>query len=359
MSRILRRPMFRGGKVSSYGTGIASGLADGGMPNKRGLVDGPGGYSGEIEEYTDIVESVRKAYPQQQGLSQADYLRIASAGLDILGAPSEGGGIGGVLATASKPLAKLGTDLAGGIEARDVSREESIKDISAAIMRGRSTRDRGFALADKIRQLTKNTKKKQELSFILTKNEKGEEANFANYLKKNHPEVKDVAAIAEIRTQLENELEVVNNNLKVLLPKDEVTIAFLKSGQAGQFFNSLIAAEEKRQNKQRGDPTFNWNAVIESAGKKDGGVVGYAEGGLTEMVSETEEVVEETPQPQPRGSLSYEELRARLPKDIPDDVIAIIAASDEALIEFSNIATQQDVDAFNTKYGVELVLPQA
>ena len=346
--------MFRGGKVSSYGTGIASGLADGGMPNKRGLVDGPGGYSGEIEEYTDIVESVRKAYPQQQGLSQADYLRIASAGLDILGAPSEGGGIGGVLATASKPLAKLGTDLAGGIEARDVSREESIKDISSAIMRGRSTRDRGFALADKIKQLTANTKKKQELSFILA-----DDKSFASYIKKNHPEVKDIAAIAVLRKNLENELEVVNNNLKVLLPKDEVTIAFLKSGQAGQFFNSLIAAEEKKQNKQRGDPTFNWNAVIESAGKKDGGVVGYAEGGLTEMVSETEEVVEETPQPQPRGSLSYEELRARLPKDIPDDVIAIIAASDEALIEFSNIATQQDVDAFNTKYGVELVLPQA
>jgi len=47
MSRILRRPMFRGGPVSSYGTGIASGLADGGMPPKRGLVDGPGGYSGQ------------------------------------------------------------------------------------------------------------------------------------------------------------------------------------------------------------------------------------------------------------------------------------------------------------------------
>ena len=30
MSRILRRPMFRGGPVSSYGNGIASGLADGG-----------------------------------------------------------------------------------------------------------------------------------------------------------------------------------------------------------------------------------------------------------------------------------------------------------------------------------------
>ena len=48
MSKILRRPMFRGGgKVSSYGNGIATGLADGGMPDKRGLVDGPGGYAGE------------------------------------------------------------------------------------------------------------------------------------------------------------------------------------------------------------------------------------------------------------------------------------------------------------------------
>ena len=40
MSRILRRPLFRGGPVSSYGTGIASGLADGGRVgyNQAGLV---------------------------------------------------------------------------------------------------------------------------------------------------------------------------------------------------------------------------------------------------------------------------------------------------------------------------------
>ena len=45
MSRILRRPMFRkGGKVSCYGNGIASGLTS---KPKRGLVDEPGGYAGE------------------------------------------------------------------------------------------------------------------------------------------------------------------------------------------------------------------------------------------------------------------------------------------------------------------------
>jgi len=50
MSKILNRPMFRGGgRVSSYNTGITSGLgyARGGqVPPKRGLVDGPGGYAG-------------------------------------------------------------------------------------------------------------------------------------------------------------------------------------------------------------------------------------------------------------------------------------------------------------------------
>ena len=47
MSKILRRPMFRGGgKVSSYGNGIATGLADGGNINTPGgIVDLPGGYN--------------------------------------------------------------------------------------------------------------------------------------------------------------------------------------------------------------------------------------------------------------------------------------------------------------------------
>ena len=93
MSRILRRPMFRGGKVSSYGKGIASGLGRQGYDN-----------GGEV---LDIYRSVEEQIPayQPQGLSIGDYLRIASSGLDILGRPSEGGGIRGALTAASGPLA--------------------------------------------------------------------------------------------------------------------------------------------------------------------------------------------------------------------------------------------------------------
>ena len=54
MSRILRRPMFRGGRVDSRGTGITSGLDK----PKRGLVDEPGGYAGismsGLKNYADI-----------------------------------------------------------------------------------------------------------------------------------------------------------------------------------------------------------------------------------------------------------------------------------------------------------------
>ena len=134
MSRILRRPMFRGGKVSSYGTGIASGLADGGMPKKRGLVDGPGGYSGVLDIYRSVEEEIPEYKPQ--GLSTGDYLRIASAGLDILGAPSEGGGIGGTLATISKPLSKLGVDLGTGLDTREAKGRERRDDLVKAVTAG-------------------------------------------------------------------------------------------------------------------------------------------------------------------------------------------------------------------------------
>jgi len=72
-------------------------------------------------------------------------------------------------------------------------------------------------------------------------------------------------------------------------------------------------------------------------------------------VSETETMPKETA---PTGdSLSYEELRSRLPKEISDDIVSILAESPQALIMFSEIQTQTDVDEFNMAYGVNLSLP--
>ena len=89
--------------------------------------------------FVDIYESVKERIPERntQGLSRGDYLRIASAGLDILGAPGETGGIlGGTLSAASKPLSKLGVDLGTSMDARQQAeldrREELARTLTGA-----------------------------------------------------------------------------------------------------------------------------------------------------------------------------------------------------------------------------------
>ena len=76
-----------------------------------------------------------------------------------------------------------------------------------------------------------------------------------------------------------------------------------------------------------------------------------------ETVKESVMITEEAPAA-PVQKLTYNELRNRLPKEITDDVVALISNSEQALQDFAYIRTQGDVDSFNVKYGVNLVLPQ-
>jgi len=49
-------------------------------------------------------------------------------------------------------------------------------------------------------------------------------------------------------------------------------------------------------------------------------------------------------------------LRARLPEEITDDVVRLIAYNPDAFADFADIETQDDVISFNKKWGVELVI---
>ena len=71
-------------------------------------------------------------------------------------------------------------------------------------------------------------------------------------------------------------------------------------------------------------------------------------------VSMTEDIT--TEQQPPAGDDPYVMLRARLPQEIPDDVVRLIAYNPEAFADFAAIETQEDVMAFNQKYGVELIV---
>ena len=85
-----------------------------------------------------------------------------------------------------------------------------------------------------------------------------------------------------------------------------------------------------------------------------GGRVGYSIGGGADMSQEPATMEQESPV----QDLSYSELRARLPKDIDDEIIMLLANSKQALLDFANIKTPQDIASFNQQYDVNLTLPQ-
>lgn len=59
------------------------------------------------------------------------------------------------------------------------------------------------------------------------------------------------------------------------------------------------------------------------------------------------------------GNNVYAMLRQRLPQEITDDVVKLIAYNKEAFADFASIKNQEDVNSFNEKYGVELVIDVA
>jgi hypothetical protein len=97
-------------------------------------------------------------------------------------------------------------------------------------------------------------------------------------------------------------------------------------------------------------------------GVKDGGRIERALGspntGEQIITTEAQTIGAETAE-KPVLKLDYAQLRDRLPPEITDDVVQLLANSEEALQEFAYIQTQNDVDAFNLKYGVNLIIPPA
>ena len=340
MSRILRRPMFRGGKVSSYGTGIASGL---GRPGYA-----PGGEV--LEFYEDIKEQI--PMPEQQGLTTGDYLRIASAGLDILGRPAERGGISGALAAASQPLAKLGVDLGQSIDTRRQKALQNREDLARTLAGAQTEFEIGKMKADK--------KTATEISLDVIDTYYNEQIE--NEKKKPQPDQNRIRELTEARDYSRLDVAQGGNKASKFRILNPATIEAAQDAVADAL-ETQLGRDPTPEELQAAVSQYLLNLVKSFdqglSGLADGGRVNKADGGMTEMVEEdvTTETITEPARPMPMR-VTYDELRARLPKEIGDDIVNLLANSYEALADFASIATQADVDNFNSKYGVELVLPQ-
>ena len=97
----------RGGNVSSRNNGIVSGFSNGGATERTQSILDEMQRRGLLDEPT-----------APKGLNSSDYLRIAAAGAQIMGAQPTGRSGFGALQAASPALASLGTDLAATSDVR-------------------------------------------------------------------------------------------------------------------------------------------------------------------------------------------------------------------------------------------------
>ena len=153
------------------------------------------------------------------------------------------------------------------------------------------------------------------------------------------------AQIAEIDKRLEDnaKLQALYSNAE----EDETRKALLKAIGNGQYtFEDLIVYDQTGQ------------LPTEESSFKTGGRVKLQEGGQPMQASMN---MDQAPAAGMTADsvqkLSFEELRSRLPNIITDDIVTLIANSEQALVDFANIQTQQDVSAFNQKYEVNLQMP--
>ena len=113
--------------------------------------------------------------------------------------------------------------------------------------------------------------------------------------------------------------------------------------------NDLNLAEGGRVNRALGTPEMGeiTETVEQETVKTPAGKVEATEVAAAENVEPMKEV----------PVMDFATLRSRLPKEITDDVVQLLANSKEALQDFYYINSQNDVSNFNTKYGVNLILP--
>jgi len=362
MSRILRRPMFRGGRVESKEDlkvvdqmGIAK-LANGGMAQRPGY-----GYGDIVmDEYESISKKI--PMPEKQKLSTGDYLRIASSGLDILGAPSEGSGIGGALRSAAGPLSKLGGDLGSSIDAREAK-----------------------SLAERQAKINAITDGSIQMKIAEMKS-KGDKEIVAGFLNEYWDPLIEAEKDSDKRKDLERDKAKAVYET-IVLGKD-ISDEYKILGNAAAFTEAVYMAEDelKALGIQSTDPKYpqmkqqliskylaQLARSFQPELKADGGRVGKATGGMmtedVNMMTQTPEGttdinVEEAVSTNPNDNetneinISYDQLRDRLPPEIDDSIVLLLSQSYEALADFAEIQTQADVNEFNIKYDVQLFLPQ-
>ena len=353
MSRILRRPMFR--KGGSAGEGITSGLAP------RQGYEG----AGDVQQNDLSKVDIRNMNPQQlldlskqlgfqaPPMAPDNSLRDFKIdfGLDLV-SRTPGGNIFQTAGAAAKdPFKRFQASKAAYNKAaqdRAINKYNSQTGMFETLL-GAQSKILGSEGGSKSYRDLEIAK---QLEAIIPK------------IYEIESKVADGTATDDDLIQLDI-LKTQKNNLTKSNPVTEGAIDIFVKSSKGQTIFMEISEDllDKNKGKYTGenDPQLIRDAIEEVkkilGAFSGGGRAGYANGELVEEQFTETETMAPGPMAQSDNPISYDQLRARLPAEITDDIVELMANSAEALEDFAMISSQQDVDLFNQKYSVNLVLP--
>ena len=339
MNRTLRRPMFR---IGGSAEGITSGLS------RQGYQGTGQAWEQFVKKIPDIRAEAKKATYKPRGTNVYDFM--TEFGLDIASRPPVPGGILATAATSAKePYARFMERKQSAAEQEYGSEADMFKTMLSGAFDVQSAEREG-----------KGWLKQWENEQI-------------PILNKTINELTKKQDNGTITADEELDLQSAIEQKRGIVDIDEVTGAFLKTEEGGELVVDTMTTllekdlqiedpEKRKYPKGKKDVQLYLDAIAEvkrRLGLKEGGRVGYQGGNMVQPnAMQASMPTDQGPEvPSEVQNIDYDTLRARLPQTITDDIVRLISTSAEAMEDFATIQTQQDINNFNEKYGVELVLP--
>ena len=352
MNRGLRRPMFRIG--GSAGTGITSGL------DRKGYKDGTDEYDRALKTTSRFMTDIDKFRGEEAKFTPSGLPGfLTQFGLNLLSTSPQGNIFQTAAVAAKEPFQTF--------QAAQLAERERQSDSAEDIF--------GTALASEYDITAKRLKSDDD--------RKTPEVE-AQIIRDAQTNIFDARKILENPDATKEEITAANQKIKInqnILQKEiGVPAEYEAIISSEELFNSYKSSYVERENNRRIDEykTKNPNATAEDIAENvivinedspeaadfpitelrkkyyfaKGGRVGLKFGSEPKMMEEVAE--------QPRGEvqdLSYTELRARLPQEISNDIVQLLSQSKQALLDFANIQTPEDIASFNQQYEVSLTLP--
>jgi hypothetical protein len=321
--------MFRMGGAAE---GITSGL------DRKPLKEGTDPYDRAIQT-TDRFESDMDRYKGEQAPLMPGGLPnfLTSFGLNLMSQTPRGKGFSGLLSTAATAAKEPFQTFQAANLAERQDRQERLDDIFSTSLASEYDLE-----AQRIKN--QNTDEKtfaKQVGAIKNKIDQLDQANDPDYLEKINDYNKQIKDIEDRK-------------------KDDIKSIYLSQDTTTEFQRDAIL--KLLQNNDIEDiapyfPNFDelMGGITIPEAKADGGRIGYKMGTPRPMM---ETVVEEKKETGEVQDLSYTELRSRLPQEISNEIVMLLANSKQALLDFANIQTGEDVSSFNQQYDVNLTLPQ-